>query len=156
MDCRAARADLAALARRLHGQGRRAIVERARTLAHLSRAPSDQIARHRRHLHQLLRELRASAKRASEKGRSLASVHMLVLGRTATRAAGPERARRRVELERLALALAAHDPDRTLARGYALVEDGAGDPVTSAAAAREAEAVALRFRDGRVRAKVTE
>jgi exodeoxyribonuclease VII large subunit len=81
---------------------------------------------------------------------------MLVLGRTAARAAGPEQARRRAELERLALALAAHDPDRTLARGYALVEDGAGDPVTSAAAAREAEAVRLRFRDGRVGAKVTE
>jgi exodeoxyribonuclease VII large subunit len=156
IDCRAARADVAALARRLHGQGRRAIVDRARTLTHLSRAPSDQVARHRRHLHQLLRELRASAKRAGEQGRSLASVHTLVLRRTAARAAGPEQARRRGELEQLALALAAHDPERTLARGYALVEDGAGDPVSSAARAREAEAVALRFRDGRVRARVTE
>ncbi len=156
IDCRAARADVAAMAGRLHGQGRRAIVERARTLTHLSRAPAHQVARHRRHLHQLLRELRASAKRAGEQGRSLASVHMLVLGRTAARAAGPEQARRRGELERLALALAAHDPGRTLARGYALVEDGAGEPVTTAAAAREAEDLALRFRDGRVRAKVTE
>ena len=40
IDCRAARADVAAMARRLHGQGRRAIVERARTLTHLSRAPA--------------------------------------------------------------------------------------------------------------------
>ena len=35
------------------------------------------------------------------------------------------------------VALAAHDPQRTLERGYALVEDAAGEPVTSAAAARE-------------------
>ncbi len=156
IDCRAARAHVATLARRLHGQGRRAIVERARTLTHLSRAPAQQVARHRRHLHQLLRELRASAKRSGDQGRSLASVHMLVLRRSAARAAGADRARRRAELERLALALAAHDPDRTLARGYALVEDDAGDPVTSAAVARKAEDVALRFRDGRVRARVTE
>ena len=114
------------------------------------------MARHRRHLHQLLRELRASAKRAGEEGRVLAATHLLVLGRVAARAGGPERARRSVELERLALALAAHDPDRTLARGYALVEDGDGEPVTSAAAAREAEAVGLRFHDGRVRARVEE
>jgi exodeoxyribonuclease VII large subunit len=156
VDCRAARAHVATLTRRLHGQGRRAIVERARTLTHLSRAPGQHVARHRRHLHQLLRELRASAKRGGDQGRSLASVHMLVLRRSAARAAGADRVRRRAELERLALALAAHDPDRTLARGYALVEDDAGDPVTSAAAARKAEDVALRFRDGRVRARVTE
>ena len=37
------------------------------------------------------------------------------------------------DLDRLAVALAAHDPQRTLERGYALVEDGAGEPVTSAA-----------------------
>src|SRR5205085_2072484 len=39
VDCRAARADVAAYARRLHGQGRRAILDRARYLAHLFRAP---------------------------------------------------------------------------------------------------------------------
>jgi exodeoxyribonuclease VII large subunit len=154
IDCRTARAEVASFARRLHGHGRRAIVERARTLIHLSRSPSQQVARHRRHLHQLLRELRASANRAGDHGRTLASTHLLVLGRTAARAAGPDRARRRGELERLALALAAHDPDRTLARGYALVEDRAGEPVTSATAAREAGAVGLRFRDGRVGARI--
>jgi len=156
IDCRAARSDVAALARRLDGQARRAIVDRARTLTLLSRAPGHQVARHRRRLHQLLRELRASANRAADERRTLASTHLLVLGRVAARAAGPERARRRGELERLALALAAHDPDRTLARGYALVEDAAGEPVGSAAAAREAETVGLRFRDGRVTARVVE
>jgi exodeoxyribonuclease VII large subunit len=156
VDCRAARSGCAAYARRLHGHGRRAIVDRARTLIHLSRSPSEQVVRHRRHLHQLLRELRASANRATTGGRTLASTHLLVLRRTAARAAGPELARRRGELERLALALGAHDPERTLARGYALVEDAAGEPVSSAAGAREAGQLGVRFHDGRVKARVAE
>jgi exodeoxyribonuclease VII large subunit len=154
VDCDAARTQVSGFARRLRGHGRRAIVDRARVLTHLSRSPSEHVARHRRHLHQLLRELRASAKRSGEEGRSLASVHLLVLGRTAVRAAGPDRARRTRELERLALALAAHDPGRTLARGYALVEDRDGEPLGSAGAARAARDLRLRFQDGRVSAKV--
>ena len=63
VDCGAARAQLHGLASRLERQGRRAIVERARTLARLSRAPADHVARHRTRLHQHLRELRASARR---------------------------------------------------------------------------------------------
>ena len=43
------------------------------------------------------------------------------MSRTSERTQGSEAARRRRELERLALALGAHDPERTLARGYALV-----------------------------------
>jgi exodeoxyribonuclease VII large subunit len=156
VDCRAARVEVSGFARRLHRQGRRAIVDRARTLAHLSRSPNEQVARHRRHLHQLVRELRASAKRAGEDGRALASTHLLVLGRSATRARGPDLLRQRSDLDRLALALAAHDPDRTLARGYALVEDPAGEPVTTAAGARESVTVGLRFQDGRVKARVDE
>jgi exodeoxyribonuclease VII large subunit len=156
VDCVAARAQVGGFARRLQAHGRRAILDRARGLALLSKAPSRQVARHRTRLHQQLRELRASARRACEQGRSLASVHLLVLGRTAARARSSEQAKRRSELERLALALAAHDPERTLARGYALVEDRAGEPVTSAARARGAESVGIRFHDGRVRARVTE
>ena len=60
------------------------------------------------------------------------------------------------ELERLALALGGHDPQRTLERGYALVQDSGGDPVTSADAARAATALRLRFADGSVDAEVTE
>jgi exodeoxyribonuclease VII large subunit len=156
IDCRAARSEIGAYARRLQGHGRRAVVDRARVLAQLSKAPSQHVARHRRHLHQLLRELRASANRAGEDGRSLASVHLLVLGRSATRARGSERAKRRSDLDRLALALAAHDPERTLARGYALVEDRAGEPLTSAAAARSARGLRLRFHDDTVPARVDE
>jgi exodeoxyribonuclease VII large subunit len=56
----------------------------------------------------------------------------------------------------MALALAAHDPERTLARGYALVEDRAGEVAPSAAAARAAGSLRLRFHDGTVPATVGE
>ena len=152
VDCIAARANLKADARRLENHGRRAIVDRARALAHLSRAPANVVARHRRHLHQQLRELRASASRARHNGTELARTHLLVLTRSAGRAQTSDQARRRQDLERLALALTAHDPQRTLERGYALVQDRGGDAVGSAAAAREAHDLELRFRDGSVEA----
>lgn len=156
VDCNTARSELAACARRLQAHGHRAILTRARTLGHLARAPSQHLARQRRHLHQLLRELRATSRRAVEEGRSRASVHLLVLRRTAARGAAADRDKRRRDLDRLALALAAHDPDRTLARGYALVENRSGDALSSAAAARAAGALALRFHDGTVSARVTD
>lgn len=210
VDCAAARADLARAAERLHRQGRRAVVERARTLARLSRAPGHHIARHRSRLHQLLRELRAASRRAVATGeretrartmalarRSAATAvsndarrrraaadatalrraanridpaptraHAAALARSAARTdAARERAAtaaaaltraaaldaRRRDIARLAATLAAHDPQRTLERGYALVEDPSGEPVTSAAAAREQPALTIRFHDGRVR-----
>ena len=54
------------------------------------------------------------------------------------------------ELEQLALALGAHDPQRTLERGYVLVQSAAGEPLASAAQAREAGEVRLRFAEGTV------
>ncbi|HWF24575.1 MAG TPA: exodeoxyribonuclease VII large subunit [Solirubrobacteraceae bacterium] len=177
IDCRAARTDLAATARQLERHGRVAVLGRARALAQLSRAPAEHVARHRVRLHQRLRELRASARRGvAERGRH-ASVHTRVLERKAAvvrldrerrlaelrgraqrfAAIGVDAPARRAEdLERLALALAAHDPERTIARGYALVEDDAGEPVTSAQEARAASELGLRFHDGRVRARVRE
>ena len=154
LDLGAARAALLREARRLDQHGRRAVVARARTLAGLARAPGEHVARHRRLLHQLLRELRASARRGLAREHERSATHLLVLRRKA-QAARVDHARRRGELDRLLLALAAHDPERTLARGYALVERGEdGELVTSAAAARAAGAVSLRFHDGRVRAGV--
>ncbi len=150
VDCRAARVELASRTRRLHGHGHRAILSRARTLGHLARAPSAHLARQRRQLHQMLRELRASAKRTVSHGRSQASTHLLVLRRTATRGTSSDKERRRSELDRLAFALAAHDPERTLARGYALVEDRAGEPLASASDARRAGELRVRFHDGTV------
>jgi exodeoxyribonuclease VII large subunit len=156
IDCAAARAAVSNYARRLHGHGRRAVLDRARSLSHLARAPAQHVARHRRHLHQLLRELRASANRSTEQGRVRAEKHLLVLRRSADRSRSSDTTRRRSDLERLALALGAHDPERTLARGYALVEDGAGEPLASAAAARSAGRLRLRFRDGAVGARVSD
>jgi exodeoxyribonuclease VII large subunit len=146
VDCDAARVQLHGLAVRLERQGRRAIVERARTLARLSRAPAAHVARHRARLHQQLRELRA----ASARGTSARAARLRDdAGRMARRGEGAAvAARRGRELERLALALAAHDPRRTLERGYALVEDADGAPVTSAAAARRAPRLTLRMADG--------
>ena len=124
-----------------------------------------------------MRELRAATRRRLAEGRELAATHLLVITRQADRAAldhersaaalrvrGAElrragegtMGRRSRDLERLALALAAHDPERTLARGYALVEDDAGALLTSAAAARAARAVSVRFHDDRVRARIEE
>jgi exodeoxyribonuclease VII large subunit len=156
VDCHAARAELTRRGRRLHEHGRRAVLSRARALGHLSRAPAQHVARHRGRLHQLVRELRASARRSTTRGRSLAGRHLLVLERSAGRAQGPDRARATRELERLALALAAHDPQRTLARGYALVEDRDGAALGSAAAARVAGELNVRFHDGAVPARVAD
>jgi exodeoxyribonuclease VII large subunit len=155
VDCRAARADIAASARSLQNHGRRAVLARARALWHLARAPEQHVARHRKQLHQLLRELRASARRTHERAGSLADRHLLVLARTASRGSGSDASQRRRELDRLSLALAAHDPQRTLARGYALVSDRSGAPLGSAAAARGSGELSLRFHDGTVPARVT-
>jgi len=156
VDCNAARSDLLAQARRLDSHGRGAVLSRARALAHLSRAPAEHVARHRRHLHQMLRELRASAKRKRDQGQSLAGVHTLVLRRSADRARGSGTVQRGRELERLSIALGGHDPERTLARGYAMVEDRAGEPLASAAAAQAAGEVAIRFHDGALAARIGE
>ena len=64
--------------------------------------------------------------------------------------------RRREAIESLGVALRAHDPEGTLERGYVLATDAAGEPVTGAAAARQAGRLDLRFADGEVAADVRE
>src|SRR3954452_20101357 len=150
LHCTEARAVLRGLAARLEHRSRLAIVERARVLARLSRAPADHVARHRAALHQQSRELRAASSRRLAEAARHTGVTALVLERKARAASGAERTQRGRDLERLALALAAHEPQRTLERGYALVEDPAGEPVTSAAAAREHAELTLRLHDGTV------
>jgi exodeoxyribonuclease VII large subunit len=146
--CDDARERLHLLGARLQAQGRRAVLERARSLAALSRAPAAHLERHRLRLHQQLRELRASARRGIAGGERDALARATILSRkvdAAVSAAG-----RRTELDRLALALAAHDPERTLERGYALVEGPDGEPVTSAAVARSLARMHVRLHDGSV------
>ena len=156
IDCRQARATLASDTGRLAGHGRRAVLARARLLARLSRAPAEHVARHRRALHQHLRELRASAARRGEAERTRTQRRALVLSRQAGAGAGARAAARRTALDSLALALAAHDPARVVERGYAVVEDRAGGVVTSAAAARAAGRVRLRFADATADATIEE
>ena len=175
LHCEQARLDLARAGRRLQRHGREGVLARARTLAALSRAPAEHVARHRARLHQQLRELRAAARRGLADRRAHSARRLLVVERKAA-AAGLDRAREAValrrgaaelrragtaasrrrgrDLERLALALAAHDPDRTLARGYALVEGEGGQLVTGAAEATAAAELRVRFHDGSVRARV--
>jgi len=126
-------------------------------------------------MHQRVREIRAAGGRRATEETAVTRRRLLVLRRQSERlaaASGREDAvagaqarelrraasttltRRARDLERLSLALAAHDPERTLERGYALVERGEGEPVTSAAAAREESVVSLRFADGRVGARI--
>ena len=97
------------------------------------RAPAEHVARHRRALHQHLRELRASAARArAEAERTRTQRRALVLSPRPPPRPARDAAARRTGLESLALALAAHDPARVVERGYAVVDDRAGGVVTSA------------------------
>jgi exodeoxyribonuclease VII large subunit len=154
IDCAAARSEQARMAQRLHEHGRRAVLNRARLLASLSRAPGAHVERQRARLHQQLREIRAGSRRRVEGEHELTARRALVVQRKAEAAMSDSRQRRPRELERLALALAAHDPQRTLERGYAVVESAAGEPLTSAARARGARELLLRFADGAVPAQV--
>jgi exodeoxyribonuclease VII large subunit len=156
VDCRAARPALATATRRLADHGRVAVLRRARGLATLSRAPAEQIARHRAALHQRLRELRASSRRRLESEHDRNTRRELVIARKAQSALRDATGRRVSELERLSLTLSAHHPERTLERGYVLVERLDGELITSAAAAHGAGRVRLRFADGRVAAKIKE
>jgi exodeoxyribonuclease VII large subunit len=156
VDCRAARAQQAATAARLRDHGRRAVLARARQLAGLSRAPSAHLERQRTRLHQQLREIRAGARRRIESERRLSARRAVVLQRKAASSLLDCRERRPRELERLALALAGHDPQRTLERGYVLVQSAAGEPLLTAADASAAQDLRLRFADGVLPARVRE
>jgi len=150
--CGEARAALTGSARRLSVHAGRALLHRAQVLARLSRAPGEHIAGERRRLHQRLREIRAAGRRRIENERKRVGRRALVIDRR-VRAEALD-ALHATRLQALALALAAHDPERTLERGYALVSDAGGDVVTSAAAARRAGAVSLRFSDAAVDATI--
>ena len=178
IDCAVAAERLRRAARRIDSSGRATVVRRARELGGLSRAPREHLDRHRRALHQQAREMRAAARRGvgakvTWQGR-VASVVLsrkreaavaAVAGegaRVSVRAARLERAasalaeRRAAALAKHTAALFAHDPERTLERGYALLLDEGGEPLGSAAAVREAGSFTARLSDADVRAKVDE
>ena len=156
VDCARARSEHALAAARLRDHGRRAVLERARLLCSLSRAPAAHLERQRSRLHQQLREVRAGARRRMAEELSLTARCALVLARKAQASRNDCRQRRARELERLALALAGHDPQRTLERGYVLVHDADGQPLGRAAQVRAATEVGLRFADATLAARIVE
>jgi len=176
LDCDLARRDLERVASSLRRAAEGAIGARARHLAALARGPARALQRERGALNQKTREIRAASERGlgerNEFQRRIATVVLARarrrgIERTAAatakerrrgsaieRAAAQALERRREALARAVVTLRAHDPERTLERGYALAETPAGKPVTSADAAVAAAAVRLRFADGRVNAKI--
>jgi exodeoxyribonuclease VII large subunit len=177
VDCAVARDRLTRDALRLDGAGRNAVITRARHLVALSRAPRDHVARHRVQLHQKAREIRAASGRGLDKrgerilrfltvlDRKLGAARMSAdrsrvdLRREAEaldRATGRLAERRLETLARLTAALNAHDPQRTLERGYALALGADGEPLPNAAAVRKAGAFELRMADAMLPARVDE
>ncbi len=156
LDCASARGELRRTASRLREHGRRAVLSRARTLTALSRAPAAHVERQRARLHQRLREVRAGSRRRVQDERGLTGRRAIVLERKASSTVRDCRTRRPQELQRLALALAGHDPQRTLERGYALVQSREGEPIATAAAAIERRELSLRFADRTIPARIEE
>jgi exodeoxyribonuclease VII large subunit len=150
LDCAAARRDLERCIGALRRAGERTVGARTRHLVALARGPARALRRERLALNQRTREIRASSARGVEERLRQQRTFALVTERAARRAAGPEMRDRHAALRRALVALRAHDPERTLERGYALAEGAEGEAVTSAAAARSEERINLRFSDGRV------
>jgi len=155
LDCEAARRDLRRCASALRRAGEGAVGARSRHLVSLARGPERALRRERVALNQKTREIRAASERTVGERRGFQRrIAGAVIARAARRAAGAEASGRRDALRRADVAFRAHDPERTLERGYALAEDGAGEPVTGAAAAIAAGRVRLRFADGSVGAEI--
>ena len=177
LHCGDARRAAAAAAGRLERGGRRAVVERARRLTALSRAPAEHLASERRRMHQRVRELRAAGGRQVEDETAVTRRRLLVLRRQSERlgaasgredAAGRARGRascaaRRAPLSRAARATSSGcrwrwRPTTPSARWNAAMRswrrpDGAALD-HAPAAAREESGVWLRFADGRVGAHI--
>jgi exodeoxyribonuclease VII large subunit len=148
LDCDAARLSLERCTTALRRAAEGAVAARARHLGALARGPARALRRERLFLNQKTREVRAASERGLDGRHALQSRVALVLRRAARRAAGPELAGRREALRRAEIAFRAHEPERTLERGYALAEGPGGEPLTSAEAARAERDISLRFADG--------
>ena len=157
LDCHVARRDLVRQALSLRRVAEGALTARTPHLVALARRPGRALRRERSNLNQKIREIRAAAERGVvERVSYQRRLAVVVLEPARRRAVGPEVKRRRDSLHRAAVALRAHEPERTLERGYALAETVDGEPVTSAEQARAADRISLRFADGRFRARSDE
>jgi len=155
LDCLAAREALTRSAVALRRAGEGAVGARSRHLVALARGPARALRRERIALNQKTREIRAASERGLDERRAFQRrLALVVLSRAARRAAGADAEGRREALRRAEVAFRAHEPERTLERGYALAEDSDGEPVTSAATALAVGHVRLRFADGGVGAEI--
>ncbi len=154
LDCVAVRGELERAVASLRRAAGAAVRARTPHLAALARGPGRALRRERLTLNQKTREIRAASERGlAERFSYQRRLALVALERARRRAAGPEMGSRRDGLRRAEVALRAHEPQRTLERGYALAETVDGEPLPSAEAARAAEEISLRFADGRVRAR---
>jgi len=176
LDIAQARANLSLAATRAARAGKKAIRDRVVPLRDLAKGPGRAIRTERSKLNQKTREIRAASARGvgtrREEARRLLERGLLPAAARARRSIEADRKRnaeipkelasqvdRRLEQGRRRLtteqvALRAHDPQRTLERGYARVEDRSGDPIVDAAAARRAAELRILFADGSVDATV--
>jgi len=154
VDVRAARSELGVAAMRAQRAGAASIRSRGRRLGELAAGPARSVRTERVRLHQKLREVRAAAGRGLATRQDLAGRHSLVILRKGEASAKPADALAR--LGTFESAIRGHDPQRVLERGYARVESLHGEAVTSAAAAREASEVSVRFADEAVHARIEE
>jgi exodeoxyribonuclease VII large subunit len=151
LDCTEARRGLERCAAALRRGADGAVGIRARHLAALARGPARALRRERVALNQKTREIRAASERGvADRVAFQRRIALVVLDRARRRAAGAEMGGRREALRRAEVALRAHDPERTLERGYALAETEAGEPLTSAETAAAEDRFSLRFSDGRI------
>jgi exodeoxyribonuclease VII large subunit len=170
LDCVRARTDLSISATVVDRAARAAVGDRVAPLVALAAGPGRAVRVQRTALNQRTREVRASAERGLANRRSGLNIstvrhleastartaRVVEAARTRIQGAPAQLSERlskqmegeRVHLERHALALRAHDPQRTLERGYARVEDASGEPVLTGKAARKAKELAIHFADG--------
>lgn len=175
-DLNRARSDLGAAAGRLALLPTAAVRARVVPLAASAAAPARAIRAQRDVLDQKAREVRAASERriglrrerislllgkslAPAIGRASRDGVMARSGLAARAGALGASVQNRVEAGRAhhraaSVTLRAHDPQRTLERGFARVEDEAGEPVLTTAQARVAGRLGVVFADGRVEAEV--
>ena len=173
----AARTELGSCAGSLHRSAESAAGPRVEVLAGFARALAHHMQGQRSRLHQLLREVRAASRRSlttrrsasQRQGVAICRKHEATLvemrrarkrmrgsARSLERHTRDDAAVRAKALEGLERTLNAHEPDRVLERGYAIVEGEGAEVLTRADAARRARRFGVRFFDDRVDATVVE